>query len=391
MVTFNNQTTKMSSSIISKVSSLLFLILLFFIAQGCTDPVTPEFVLREGLIFVESIAATVPKSSFVTIRRSGFEFGVYGVRFVSGATCNFENVITGEVVLLTETRNSYLPPEDFFVQTGEQWKLTIQLVDGKRIESAPEPVLQPVPISDISIQYDPELVFRENLGGEFIPGHQVSIDFQDPADTDNYYYWTYRSFENLEFCEKCEMAIWRDGECQPAELPGRGRRYYDYACDIDCWRIRFPESIALFDDRFTDGKTISKLPVGDLLLYTKENMVVEVQQFSLTPSAYDYYKVLKDVVDNNSGLNAPPPAALVGNLSNPDDSEDFVFGRFTAAATSTASIFISRRLIEEQAIERMDPVVFEPQINSPFPPPVTVTAPCSENRNRTAVRPDKWQ
>jgi len=116
-----------------------------------------------------------------------------------------------------------------------------------------------------------------------------------------------------------------------------------------------------------------------------------VQQFVLTPAAYDYYKVLKDVVDNNSGLNAPPPAALVGNLSNPQNSEEFVFGRFTAAATSTASIFIERNSIEEAPLELSEPVVFEPQIASPYPPPATVQAPCTENRTRTAITPDKWE
>ena len=55
-------------------------------------------------------------------------------------------------------------------------------------------------------------------------------------------------------------------------------------------------------------------------------MVVVAQQWNLTPEAHEYYKVLKDILDNNSGLNAPPPAALIGNLFNPEDTEDFIFG-----------------------------------------------------------------
>jgi len=371
-----------------KVICFYFSLLLL---SSCIDAVEPEFEFREGLVFVESIASTVPKASFVTINQSTLEFGVYVVNFVEGASVTFENTGTGEIINLTEIRNSYLPPEDFVVQPGEQWKLNIQLADGKKIASAPEQVLESVPINNIEVRYDPELVFRENLGGKFVPGHEVSIDFEDPADNENYYYWTYKTYENLDFCEKCFEAIWRNGECIPTEIARFRVRYFDYACDIDCWRIRFPETVTIFNDRFSNGKMITQFPVGDVLLYTKENMVVEVQQFSITPAAYDYYKVLKDVVDNNSGLNAPPPAALVGNLSNPDDSEDFVFGRFTAAATSTASLFIDRSSVEGSAIELRDPVNFEPQIASPYPPPATVIAPCSENRERTGVRPEKWE
>jgi len=373
------------------VFPIILLLTLCVLQYSCTDPVTPEFEFQEGLIFVESIASTSTKASFVTIKRSAIEFGVYVVNFVEEASVDFENVETGEVVSLIENRNSYIPPDNFVVRSGETWKLNIQLPNGKKIESSPEAVLDVVPIDNIEVRYDPELTFREIYGGKFVPGHQVSIDFSDPADSENYYYWTYRSFENLDYCEQCVESIWRNGECTPVEIARFRSRYFDYACDIDCWRIRFPETVTIYEDRFSNGRAVNELPVGDLLLYTKENMVVEVQQFSITPAAYQYYKVLKDIVDNSSGLNAPPPAALIGNLSNPDDAEDFVFGRFTAAATSTASAFINRSLIAEPPLEFRNPIILEPQIASPYPPPATVIAPCSENRERTSNEPDGWQ
>jgi len=373
------------------VFPILLILTLCSLQYSCTDPVTPEFQFEEGLIFVESIASTSAKASFVTIKRSAIEFGVYVVNFVAEASVSFENVQTGEVVSLIENRNSYIPPDDFVVRSGEEWKLNIQLPNGQKIESLPESVLEIVPIDNIEVRYDPELTFREIYGGKFVPGHQVSIDFSDPGGVDNYYYWTYKTFENLDYCEKCNESIWRNNECTPVEIPGFRARYFDYACDVDCWRIRFPESVTIFEDRFSDGKSVTQLAVGDLLLYTREDMVVEVQQFSLTPAAYQYYKVLKDIVDNSSGLNAPPPAALIGNLSNPDDGEDFIFGRFTAAATSTASVFIDRTLIQESPLEFRDPIILEPQIASPYPPPATVIAPCSENRERTSNEPEGWQ
>ena len=118
-------------------------------------------------------------------------------------------------------------------------------------------------------------------------------------------------------------------------------------------------------------------------------MVLEIEQFSLTPAAYQYYKVLKDIVDNSSGLNAPPPAALIGNLFDPNDSQNFVFGRFTVAATSTASVFIDRSEISEDPIEAVIPSIQE-TFGSPVPPPVTTTVPCTETKFRTAIRPEKW-
>lgn len=363
---------------------------LLTLITSCTDPIEPEFEFREGLVFVEGFASTAPGASFVTINTSAIEFGVYVVNFLEGASVSFENANSGDIVPLIEIDEAYVPPPDFKVAPGEEWKLTITLPQGKRYESLIETVLEPVPISNIEVVYDSELEFREVFGGTFVPGHEVLVSFEDPPDIDNYYYWTYRTYENLDFCEKCINAIFREGECQNLSSGSAGAPYFDYACDSECWRIRFPESIAIFDDRFSNGKSTSNLSIGNLLLYTKEDMVVEVQQLSLTPKAHEYYKVLKDIIDNNNGLNAPPPAALVGNMFNPDNSEEFVFGRFTAAATTTASLFIDRTFIEEEALERRDPINFEPTLNSPFPPPATTEVPCSETRYRTAIRPELW-
>ncbi len=374
-----------------KHKALLFSIIALAILNNCVDPIEPDFDFNEGLIFVEGFASTEPDVSFVIISESAIEFGVYVVNFVEGASVNFENTDNGDIVPLVELQDAYVPPGDFTVAPGESWKLNIRMSNGKQYTSEIEKVLNPVPITNLKVQYDAELEFREIFGGRFIPGHEIFVSFTDPPDAGNYYYWSYRSYENLDICEKCRESYFRDDECQP--LPrgiGGLQPYYDYPCQSDCWRIRFPESIPIFEDEFSNGKTITDFSIGNAILYTKEDMVIEVQQFAISSSAHEYYKVLKDLVDNNSGLNAPPPAGLVGNMFNPADSEEFVFGRFTAAATSEASIFIDRTFITEDALETREELILEPGFGSPLPPPATFSAACSETRFRTAIRPEAW-
>jgi hypothetical protein len=131
----------------------------------------------------------------------------------------------------------------------------------------------------------------------------------------------------------------------------------------------------------------SKLPVADSLLFTKRNILVELQQFHLTPEAYRYYKTLKDIIDNNSGFNAPLPAALVGNLFNSSDADECVLGRFTAASTSVRPLFIERIFIEENQLEDL----LKTQPEGMEAPAVQVfTAPCQENRFRTSREPEGW-
>jgi hypothetical protein len=164
--------------------------------------------------------------------------------------------------------------------------------------------------------------------------------------------------------------------------------YYTYGCEERCWQVRYSDKVNIFSDEFTNGTTISILPVSDILLYTKRNILVELQQFALSEEAYKYYKTLKDLIENNSGFNSPLPAALIGNLYNPGESEDFVLGRFTAAATSVKPIFIERIFIEE---EQLESVIYGQAEGLETPPPTVLTAPCEEGRYRTNIQPDGWQ
>ncbi|NJB70982.1 hypothetical protein GGR42_001444 [Saonia flava] len=378
-----------------------FFLSFLFLSNNCIDPVSPEFEFKEGLLFVEGFASTSSGASFVIITESVIEFGVYGTKFLQGATVSFVNSNTGEEVVLTEELGSYVPPDDFVVSVGQTWEVEILLADGRMYKSEPDTVIEPVEIKNIIAQYNPELLYRESTN-KFVPGHQVSVSFDDPADKENYYYWSFRSFENLDFCEKCYESVFRNDACvtNPYAMPpptgSDARNYYDYSCESDCWKIRFPESITIYSDKFSDGNSVNQMPIANILLYTKEDVVVEVQQFSLPLSTYDYYKTLKDIIDNNSGFNAPPPAGLIGNIYSPNDSEDFIFGRFTAASTSTAYIFIDRTDISELPIETREPLKFEgcetcPPGTCPFGDcsPVT-SAPCSERRYRTAIVPPGW-
>ena len=98
----------------------------------------------------------------------------------------------------------------------------------------------------------------------------------------------------------------------------------------------------------------------------------------------------------------PPPSALIGNMFNPQDENEFVLGRFTAAATTKKSIFINREDIAEPPIEETGPLVLEDcfilcvaeQCTGEAPPcsrPMITSASCSETRFQTAVEPDGWE
>ena len=367
--------------------------------MACTEPIAPQFEFESGLIYVDGFISDIPGSSFVSVSESNFLFDIFKNEFIENAEVVLRNTNNGLEVTLTEEDEVYLPPIDFAVQPGESWELNILLEDGRQYRSLPETVNNAVPILKVDAAYDPELLF--DLGeDDFVPGHSIAVTFNDPPQEDNFYLWRFRSFEKLVVCASCPGGVYRDdrcisfaafnAQCGSCLNESEAQPQYTYTCETDCWQIRFNENIEIFSDEFINGISGNRLSIADVVLYTNNDILVEVQQYALSAEGHRYFKTLQDIVDNNGNFNAPPPATLLGNMFNANDDDEFVLGRFTVALASTATIFIDRSDIEEMPLEQIqingesDELFFGNALL------VKTTTSCDEGRFRTGIQPEGW-
>ena len=366
-----------------KISALvvgLVIIIAFF--HSCIERVDSEFDFQEDIMFIDAYALTEPGISYVTINKSVFQYNNYKLEVISNAIITLENVDTGSSIdFIEDSTGVYRCPANFAVETGEVWKMYIELENGKRIESKPQSVTAAIPIDSIKVEYAPEVKYDASFG-KFIPGHRISIDWKDPSDEKNYYMWKHRTFEPLYVCKTCERGIYRNGACQPSS--NSFPPYYNYLCDPSCWLIRYGTELPIFDDQFEDGTEIFDREITIIPFYRRPNILIEVQQLSLNESSYNYFKIINDQVNENGGLNAPPPAALLGNLFNPNDLSDLILGQFTTAGISTKNVFIDRSLILETPIRPDDLIIIEDCSTCP------VLYPCVESAFRTQIKPEGW-
>ena len=338
---------------------------------------------------IDGLASTIPGTTFVNIKKTILEFGRYSTQFISGCNVTLINSDTKEKVSFVEVESNYLVSNDFRISPGSRWEMEVLMPNGKRYRSESELVPTEVPIDKISEKFTKELIFEESLG-KYIAGHEISIDFEDPEEEQNFYYFQYRGFEKEIYCKLCNRGIYRSGECVSQINNPLAKEYYTYLCDQSCWKINYNEEISLFEDEFTNGKSISNLLVGRVPLYSNQDILVEILQLNISQNAHKYFKSIKDIVDNNSGFNAPLPSALIGNFYNIDDSEDPILGRFTAAAGRSNSIFIKRGGINE----KIEGEYISPQpelLGDPLPNPITYVAPCIESRYQTKIKPLTWE
>ena len=265
--------------------------------------------------------------------------------------------------------------------------------NGKEYRSSPETLIDEVSISNIESKYDLELYY-DVPDKRFAPGHRILISFQEPEDQENYYYYEYKSYETEPYCVICNAGVLRNGECISTAGIRWARPYFTYNCDSPCWKIRVNEKVKIFDDEFTNGKFIENLEVAEVPLYSKRDILVELQQYSISYDAYKYYKSIKDLIENNGGLNAPLPSVLIGNLFNTKNQDEIVLGRFTVASGSSKSIYIPRRKLEGNDIRGPKQAVIEkfgdrvPQPLSRFDYPIFAS--CDEGAYRTGFKPLNW-
>ncbi len=371
--------------LVSLKGRIFFCISIFIL--GCIDPAETEYNIIDNLIYIDANVSTEEGTSSVLITRSVGRDGTNVISFVEGAAVSFINTITNEEVILNQSDKIYLPPADFVAAVGETWELSVTLPNGKKYISTPETIIETVPVTDIRATYNSELVYDKVLN-EYVPGHTILIDFDDPPNEENYYYWNFKSYEKLKICETCIQGVFRNGICL-TDNNAIEYYYYNYDCESSCWHIRYNDDIIIFSDEFSDGLSTVNLPVAEVLLHTNKNILVEIQQFSISATAYQYYKVLKDIVNNNGNLNAPPPAAFFGNIVNENDANDYVLGRFTAAAAATFPIFIERESITDKTIEgNPPPARYE---DCEVDQNCVTIAPCADGRrDRTSVEPNGW-
>ncbi|ASV29302.1 DUF4249 domain-containing protein [Maribacter cobaltidurans] len=362
----------------------ILLLLSFLSLLGCTNPLSPEYQFVEGIIYIDGFVGTTEGSSYVNITESDVAL-YYRNIFVSGANVSFVNEVTGEKIALFEEDFKYVPEDiNFKGAVGEKWYLEATLPNGKTYVSDVETINPSVPIKDLSFKYEDRLEFIEDYDA-YVPGHKVLISFDDPENQDNFYYWRYKTYDRPSFCKICYRGRFRNENC----IPDENVEYYTYLCETDdCWQIDYGSKIYIFSDKLSNGTSTSSLPVADILLTRKTKVLVEIEQFSLTLKAYEYYRAIKDLVDNNGGFNAPLPAALIGNIRNPGDPDEYVLGRFTAASAFTKSIMIDRTTVEESAIE--NPIMPRPEPPPSSPGPSYLYAPCIESRYKTPIEPEGW-
>lgn len=350
------------------------LVLALLLLDSCVTPFQPDTVRRARSLVVEGLLTNQPGPHTVTLSYTAdYTVGAANLR-AEGAQVTITDE-GGQAQALTEIdAGVYRTPVAYYGQVGRAYTLTIVTKDGSRYDSQPER-MKPVPkIENVYWKYTEVPVAGTRTTDK---GFDVYLDTRDSASPGDFYRWTWLHYDRINVCDIRSLP-----NANPA-IP------YSFLCCTPCWAIRRCENgncLNIATDVNINGNAIS----GQFILrapYDRtDRYYVEIEQLSLTRTAYQFLNQVDKLIKNTGGLFDIAPINVGGNMMNKRDPTDPVFGYFGVSAASVRVLEIDRSQVSSNP-SLQPPLPPEP----PFPPGPRYCVECAESPARTATKPRFWQ
>lgn len=351
------------NKILSRSSVTLFL-LVGLLAQ-CITEFDPELNAVNTKLVVDGLITDQPGPYQVRITYSAPYNNTEAFAGSPAQASVYIKSDSGEEELLKYTSNGFFTTQATGIQgiVGRQYWLTIVLPNGTTYESIPE-LLQAAPeIDTVYTEY-------QELNAGFLRGKfKVFLDTYDPAESANYYRWSWTHYITEEIC----------GYTYEFQSPFLIK--IPWGCCEPCWtKSKCVGCINIGSDKFINGRKLAGQHLVDVPYNSLDPYYLLIEQQSLTKSAYEYWWKIRSQVSNSGGAFDTPPIAIKGNLKNHNDPNEPVLGYFGASSIQYKSHYVDRRSIGKIPFGQPKAV----QVPQRF------CKPCLESFFNTSKRPLGW-
>lgn len=377
------QTTKMKTKITGLILTLIFWV------SACVEPFELGVVSDLKILTVDATLIDISQEQSITISES---FNAKGTAFNSPVlNASVELLVNGKetIQFIEKGEGIYALPNSFKLKTGNNYQLSFKKTDGSSYKSTIEKLIEVPEILNVHDEFYEEGILRAE---KYIPANFIYIDTKDPVEEKNNYLWTWQLWEKQDICITCEGGRYLENirACRPQnEYQGL---FFDYYCEGDCWEIMKSSDLNVLNDFTSNGKIISNRLVAKIPYYTTNGALIEISQQSISLAAYNYLKLLAEQTQNTGTLVDTPPAALIGNIKNINNSDEPIAGFFMIKSIKNKRYWIDRAIPNRLKIK---PVGLRDHIFSPEPPvsgqfgrPPLVK--CLLSPTRTPNKPDGW-
>lgn len=291
----------------------------------------------------------------------------------------------GNSELLTQVADGEYQTNPTGIQgvVGRAYTLEIETLDGRVYRSNPDPLLPAGSVTEIYHQYKAE----KNNEGETEYGFDVYFNSTSGSQDNYYFLWKFVGTFQVETNPELYTVPCGESRC-PAPLPCSayvlefGQLVYSQPCECcTCWSKFFNDEPVISDNQvIKDGSFVGvKIGYVPITQWTFMHKVhAEVQQFSLSPQAFAFWKSIKDQKQAIGSLFAPQAGKIPTNFVQLSGPKSPIEGLFYATAISKSSIYITRNDVPNPGVIPEVNPLFTDNCERLFP-------------NTTSVKPDFWE
>lgn len=348
-----------------RLRSLLPLLLFPLLVLSCVTEFQPDAVSLPPALVVEGQITDQPGPYAVKLTRTA-DYSYKAINLLeTGAVVSIEDNLGNRETLREQAPGGTYQTRAGGIQgvAGRSYKLIIQTKAGTRYESAPEVITAAPPIQKLYTEYRNELVAGTAVRKQ---GWDVYLDTKDPETMGNYYRWEWTHYEFTSVCQKTQLPT---------------GAYTGLSCCSECWDItRCYNCISVNSDANINGQAISKQLILRAPYTSLAPYYVEVEQQALSRGAYQFWKSVRQLVNNTGGLFDAAPQTVQGNIRCITDPNATAYGYFGATGVSRMPLYVDRS--QGQGVPEL-----ELPVNVPFPSPCVA---CENSLYRTPVKPRWW-
>ncbi|UXP32417.1 DUF4249 domain-containing protein [Reichenbachiella agarivorans] len=305
-----------------KVFSLIFVLLVLY---ACVEPFDFKVKDTETVLVVDAVLTSELKIQTVQLSVS-YALDENVPAPYSGATVWVEDE-NGQKVIFKEdgTSGTYQTTTEYAAVPGQSYVLHFTTADGEEFTSSKETVPKPVPIDSIYGRY---IEKNSTQDSRQLKGVQFFVDNHNFDESfSNYRYDYVEDYQiNVIYPSVYEWDAMND------------TLLYREISIASCYnRIVSDELLAETTSGLSENR-LSEFPlvyIEDIDAQLRSNFSLTVNQYAITPSAYQYYKNLKENNESSGSFFDKQKGTVLGNISNVRDAGYPVLGYFEVSGVSS--------------------------------------------------------
>jgi Domain of unknown function (DUF4249) len=267
------------------------------------------------------------------------------------------------------------------------------LANGKKYESTPEKMISAPAIDKINYNF----IVKTNysLKDAKSVGYDVTLDFKDSPEPNQYYQWKWTHYERTVYCATCNLGYdYSLNKCSltPNYPYGQYRpEPINYKCGEQCFDVTFSPTYNILSDNLLNGQQVTNYPIARVPYDGRTKYYLRIEQRAISQKMYRYFRSIKDVTQNSGTLfDVPAETQLSPNMFSVNDSNEKILGAFEVFGAAERIIYIDRSI----GSDGYSPVT-EPDFGRELaPPPGAINGPranCVEGKYRSTREPKGWK